>query len=237
MTDGGTCRNLLLDTLSPDTLRALNGRAEYHDVTKVLLKEDEIPQYVFFPCRGAVVSIVRSTEDGAMVEAGVVGSEGVFSVQTVITDPALTGGQAIVQVRGVFTRVDASVLRHYFHTDIAFRQRLLAFTSTFLEQITQNLVCNRLHAIEQRLAKWLLLVRDRIETNDMPLTHDFLAHMLGIHRPGVSIAVTALELDGLISHSRSLITIRDMEGLQKRACECFAVLHANLTKFRSSFPD
>lgn len=99
--------------------------------------------------------------------------------------------------------------------------------------MTQNAVCNRVHQIEQRLAKWLLAVRDRAGSDELPLTHEFLAHMLGIHRPGVSIAVRALELDALITHERNLITIRDVEGLLARACECDRENREALMKVRA----
>jgi CRP-like cAMP-binding protein len=230
-----TLDNLILDGLSAETLSALDIREESHPITAVLFRPDETPKSVFFPCRGAVVSIVRSTEDGSMVESGVIGDEGLMAVQNVITDPAPTGSQAIVQIDGRFLRLDARLLREQFQKDGVLRDRVLAFTSAFLTQITQNLVCNRLHAIEKRLAKWLLIVRDRMDKDELHLTHDFLAHMLGIHRPGVSIAVNALELDGIISHSRNRITIRDRQGLIDRACECFGVLHADLLNFRATF--
>ncbi len=226
--------NLLLNRLAPHTVRVLKGQQKDYTRGTVLIKEDETPDYVFFPHHGAVVSIVRTTTDGSTVEAGVIGSEGALHVQTIITAPGPIGSQAIVQIEGVFTRVDAHGLRDQFNNDTALRDALLGFTSAFLEQVTQNLVCNRLHAIEQRLAKWLLTVRDRVEKDDLELTHDFLSHMLGIHRPGVTIAVAALELDGLIAHSRNLITIRDHQGLVARSCECFEVLHERLLELRTT---
>lgn len=103
----------------------------------------------------------------------------------------------------------------------------------FLSQVTQNLVCNRLHPIEQRLAKWLLTVHDRVDSGDLHLTHDFLARMLGIHRPGVSLAISALEVDGLIHHSRNRIALRDREGLLSKCCECYGVVHENLETLRT----
>jgi len=232
-----TSGNLLLETLTPEALRALHPREEPHSIAVVLIKPEETPEFVFFPHTGAVVSIVSSTEDGWMVESGVIGSEGMFYLQTAITTPAPAGSQAVVQIDGVFSRVDAGLVRGHFRDHPAFRDGLLAFTSLFIGQITQNLVCNRLHPIEQRLAKWLLIVRDRIGTDELHLTHDFLANMLGIHRPGVSIAVTALELDGVIEHARNRITITDHAGLLLRSCECYGVVHASLTTYRSAFAD
>lgn len=226
--------NLLLTTLSPKILSVLDPRKEDHKITDILMRPDKTPESVFFPHFGAVVSIIRATESGAMVEAGVVGHEGMFNVHTVITEPAPTGSEAIVQIDGRISRVDAGVLRNHFRKDEAFRGLLLSFTSLFLHQVTQNLLCNRLHAIEQRLAKWLLITRDRIDTDELHLTQDFLSHMLGVHRPGVSIAVTALENDGVIGHSRNYIRIRDHAGLLTRSCECYAPLHAGLERFVAS---
>jgi CRP-like cAMP-binding protein len=226
--------NLLLDTLAPGALAALEIREEDHPITEVLIRPQETPASIFFPYAGAVISIVRSTENGSMVEAGVIGGEGLFSVQTVLTEPAPTGSEAIVQIEGRFALVAHARLHEQFRVNEPFRDVLLAFASLFLEQVTQNLVCNRLHPIEARLAKWLLAVRDRIDTDLLHLTQDFLAHMLGIHRPGVSIAVAALEVDGLIRHSRNSIEIRDHQGLLKHSCECYAVVHAKLRQFRAA---
>jgi CRP-like cAMP-binding protein len=226
--------NLLLDSLAPHTLRVLKAQEKDYALGAVLYKPEHTPEFVFFPHAGAVVSIVRSTEDGWMVEAGVVGSEGLLSVTTIITEPAPTGTQAIVQIEGRFSRIETRLLREHFQAEATFRERCLAFTTTFLSQVTQNLVCNRLHPIEQRLAKWLLIVRDRIHTDDVHLTQEFLAHMLGIHRPGVSIAINALEVDGLLTHTRNHIVLRDHEGLRSRACECYAVLHAGLVQYRTA---
>ncbi|HUP64610.1 MAG TPA: helix-turn-helix domain-containing protein [Thermoanaerobaculia bacterium] len=128
--------------------------------------------------------------------------------------------------------MEIDLFKALFQKDTAFRDRVLAFTSSFLTQVTQNLVCNRLHHIEERLAKWLLVVQDRVDSDALHLTHDFLSHMLGIHRPGVSIAVAALERDGLVSHTRARITIRDRTLLEARSCECFKAIHGDLAQLR-----
>jgi CRP-like cAMP-binding protein len=225
--------NLLLNTLAPDALAALGAGEEDHPIDVVLVRPDETPEFIFFPHRGAVVSIVRTTENGSMVEAGVIGGEGMFVVQTLLTTPAPTGSQAVVQIDGRVARVEYARFREQFRVNEPFRDALLKFASLFLEQVTQNLVCNRLHPIEQRLAKWLLVVRDRIDTDHLHLTQEFLSHMLGVHRPGVSIAVAALELDGLIRHGRNSIEIQDRAGLLLRSCECYQALHGKLQQFRS----
>ena len=227
--------NLLLATLSRSALRSLNLRDEIHPIAEVLIRADETPEFIYFPGDNAVISVVRATEDGWLVEAGVVGNEGAVHIQTILTAPAPTGGQALTQIEGHFWRAEGRLVRDLFQNDTPFRQRVLAFTTTFLGQVTQNLVCNRLHQIEQRLAKWLLIVRDRIDTDELHLTHEFLSHMLGIHRPGVSIAVTALEMDGMIHHGRNRITIADRAALTARSCECYAITCASLERLRSAF--
>jgi CRP-like cAMP-binding protein len=230
-----TTGNLILDTLSPELLASLNPREEFHPIGVVLITPVEIPEFVFFPHRGAVVSIVCTTLDGTMVESGIIGHEGMMHLQNVIAVPAPNGTEALVQIDGRFTRTDLAAVRALFRDNAQFREQLLPFANLFLDQVTQNLVCNRLHPIEQRLAKWLLTVRDRIDTDELHLTHEFLAHMLGIHRPGVSIAVSALELDGLIRHGRNLIALRDHEGLLERTCECYGALHRKLRAFTATF--
>lgn len=231
----GPSGNLILDSLNPRSLATLSPLASDQPIATVLITADEIPEFIYFPHRNAVVSIIRSTADGFGVEAGVVGSEGLFSLQSAITRPAPTGSVALVQNEGQFTRTGAVALRALFGTEATFRGRVLAYTSLFLEQLTQNLLCNRLHPIEQRLAKWLLIIRDRISSDELHLTQEFLAHMLGIHRPGVSIAMTTLELDGVVLHARNRITVRDLAGLRDRSCECYGVVHTGLENYRATF--
>ena len=197
----------------------------------MLIKADEASDSVFFPHSGALVSIIRSTESGAMVEVGVIGSEGMFNVHAVLTNLPPIGSEALVQGEGVFSRMTISRFRELFRSNEPFRDLLLEYTSIFLDQVTQNAVCNRLHPIEQRLAKWLLIVRERVGTDDLSLTHDFLAHMLGVHRPGVSIAVNALAQDDVIETRRNHIVVKNLEGLNARSCECHEPVNERLRKF------
>jgi CRP-like cAMP-binding protein len=226
--------NALLSALSPAVLAELDPREQKHPIGLVLIKPDEVPAQIFFPHHGAMASIVRSAEDGGTIEAGVIGNEGLFHVQTAITTPATTGNQALVQSSGTFSAVDAGVFRRLFSEDAEMRTLVLSFTASYIEQLSQNLLCNRLHAIEERLAKWLLLVRDRINNDDLELTHEFLGHMLGVHRPGVTIAVQALTLAGLIDHSRGLIHIRDLAALRLRSCNCYVILERSYRTFCDS---
>jgi hypothetical protein len=226
--------NLFLDALSIQTRAALGGETSFHERAQILSPADTPPLFVYFPHTGAVTSVIRSTAAGATVEAGVVGCEGFSSIHSVIAAPAPTRTDEVVQVAGDFTRVTSIAARSLFQGDTSFRDRTLAYTSSFLNQVTQHAVCNRLHAIEQRLAKWLLTMRDRVIEDELHLTHEFLSRMLGIHRPGVSIAIAALQIESIIEHGRNRIVIRDQVGLLARACECYEVLHEDLIRLRTT---
>jgi CRP-like cAMP-binding protein len=143
----------------------------------------------------------------------------------------MSAGNLLLETLAPSTMVSVSALREAADADTAVRGNLLEFVSLFLEQVTQNAVCNRLHLIERRLAKWLLIVRDRVGSDELQITHDFLSHMLGVHRPGVSIAVNDLAMDGIIENRRSRIVIRIPEGLVERSCECHAVIAQRLQAF------
>lgn len=231
---GGTGCNLLLGVLSAEDRERLAIREEDRPLREVLMRAEDIPRYVYFPHGGAVTSIVRPTASGQQVEAGVVGSEGMFSVHSVLAPPMAAGCHAIVQSEGRFSRVEVARIRELFGAHERFRTALLAYTSVFLDQVTQNLVCNRLHPIEQRLAKWLLMMRDRVSVDVLPLTQEFLASMLGVYRPSVSLAVGVLESEELIRHRRNLIELRDHEGVVARACECYRPLSDKLLSFSES---
>jgi CRP-like cAMP-binding protein len=224
-------RSLLLDTLPADIRGTLRAQESEQRLGDVLIKGDENSDYIFFAHTGALVSIIRSTESGSMVEVGIVGGEGVFNVHTFLTQTPPTGCEALVQSVGRFSRVKVSRIKELFRSNEPFRELVLEYTSLFLDQVTQNALCNRLHPIEQRLAKWALIVRERVISDDLQLTHDFLSHMLGVHRPGVSIAVNALAQDSVIESRRNHIIVRDVEGLRSRSCECYASINDRLAKF------
>jgi hypothetical protein len=132
--------------------------------------------------------------------------------------------EALVQIPGSSSVADAERVREAFVADEPFRQAVLVYASVYLDQVSQNAICNRLHSIEQRLAKWLLSTSDRARSNKLELKQEFVAHMLGVRRPGVTIAINALAAHGVIQHGRGVIIIADRQGLQGHACECYEVL-------------
>ena len=215
--------NSLLDRFPPGTV----GKLDLEPVTlrshDVLAKADERCKWLYFPHRGAVVSLTRGTSAGTTVEVGIIGAEGVVGFQYLLAARPM-GSDSVVQVSGDGSRARIEVMQSLFDSNTAVRKLLLDRSMTFLNQVSQHAVCNRVHSIEQRLAKWILAVRDRIESDELDLTHDFLAQMLGIRRPGVTLTIGALTLDGLVTHERGVIRIRDREGLVARACECYELI-------------
>jgi CRP-like cAMP-binding protein len=214
--------NLLLDAL-PREAHGLDIETKEGKLGDVLMEADELPAYAYFPSRGTLISQTRSAESGATVEVGIAGHEGFSSVQTLLW-PAASGSMAVIQVAGPYARVKLEKLRNLFYEERGVRDVLLQYAAEFIGQVSQHVICNRLHSIEQRLAKWLLSVRDRIGSDEMALTHEFLSFMLGIRRSGVTVALGALALDGLISNDRGLIVVRDPAGIEALACECYEAM-------------
>ena len=213
--------NRLLDVIAREA--ALNIELKDGKLGEVLIKAEKVPSHAYFPARGTLISQTRSAESGATVEVGIAGYEGFSSVQAVLW-PAPTGSTAVIQVQGSYARIRLDEMRAAFIKTPAVRDAILEYASKFIGQISQHTICNRLHSIEQRLAKWLLGVHDRIGSDEMPLTHEFLSFMLGIRRSGVTVALGALALDGLIATERGKIVMRDRAGIEALACECYEVV-------------
>jgi CRP-like cAMP-binding protein len=219
----GSRGNALLERFPAEVRQRLDITHERHERHAVIFEADELPRWAHFPHHGMVISLTRSTEAGATVEVGVIGWEGFAAVQSLLL-PKASGSDAVVQISGDASRVSLDALRAAVNDSAPVRELVLAFAGGFLGQVSQHATCNRAHTIEQRLAKWLLTVRDRIDTDEVELTHDFLAHMVGTRRSGATIAVGALALDGSIEQNRGRIKILDREGLEMRACECYRVV-------------
>lgn len=226
--------NLFLDSLHPDARARLGEQVMHLDLGTRLFAAGEFPQFVFFPLPGTVVSIVRGTSHGTSVETGLCGSEGMTSVHAVIAPQQSNPTDGIVQVGADAIRVTSGRAREAFENDLGFREGVLACTNDLLTQITQNAVCNRLHLLEQRLAKWLLVLRVRTGSDELRVTHEFIAQMLGIHRPGVSVAIDTLVVDGAIEHARNRIAIRNVSSLERRSCECAAVVNESYSMMRAT---
>ncbi len=174
---------------------------------------------VLFPHSG-VVSLVVELTSGEMIEAAMVGREGVVGGLAAL-DTKIAIGRAIVQIAGAASVVDADHIRHLAEQSVAFRATLIRHEQVLLAQSQQSAACNAIHTIEARLSRWLLRCRDLIGNDDLPLTQEFIAQMLGVRRTSVSIVANTLQQAGLIRYKRGNIRVLDLDALQESACECY----------------
>jgi len=179
-------------------------------------------QHVYFPVEG-IVSLLYVTEAGNSAELAVVGSEGMIGV-SIFMGGETTPNRAVVQSACRAYRLRASVIKSRFAEGCVLQLTLLRFTQALLTQISQTAVCNLHHSVDQQLCRWLLLSLDRLPENKLQMTQALIANMLGVRRQGVTESAGKLEQDGLITYSRGLITVLDRVGLEKRCCECYAVV-------------
>ena len=219
------CRNILLGSLSNREFEAFAAKADLVDIKlrDELLREHEPPEWAYFPEDG-VVSMVHTLEDGSMIEVGVIGYDGLVAAHCISKD-AVQPYLGIVQNGGRAWRIPMDVVRGMFQRSSAFQNVVLRYSSAFLLQVSQTAACNRVHTIEQRLGRWLLMMLDRTTTDELTLTQEFLSHMLGARIAGVNEAVQSLTLSGLVRHGRSRIEIIDRAGLEAAACECYAFVN------------
>lgn len=179
--------------------------------------------HVQFPL-DSMVSITVTMKDGRTSEAGVVGRREMAGINAFMGGRETTQTEYVIQIPGTLVEVPAQVLRDEFDRNVELRSLFLRFTQAMFAQITQNTACNNLHSMENRFARWLLEVRDRVATDDLRLTHAFMAEMLGVRRAGITTISGQFAADGLITNSRGETQIRDRQGLEMHACECYRVI-------------
>lgn len=179
-------------------------------------------KHVYFPT-SSIISLLYTMENGTSAEIGVVGNEGVVGIALFMGGDT-TPNRAIVQSAGDAFRMRAPALRVEFVRAGKFQQSLLRYTQALITQISQTAVCNRLHPIEQQLCRWLLLSHDRLQSDELKMTQELIANMLGVRREGVTYAAGRLQSVGLIKYARGRITILDREGLEATVCECYKVV-------------
>jgi CRP-like cAMP-binding protein len=176
--------------------------------------------HVYFPTAGVVSLITVLTGDDAPVETGTVGREGMVGLPTFL-EASVAPGRALCQVPGSALRMAAAPFLACVKRIDSLRTLLLRYTNVLMAMIGQTAACNRAHDTRTRMARWLLMTRDRVDGDEFPMTQEFLGQMLGVRRPAVSVAGAALQRQGLIKYARGKVTIVDHEGLEKVACECY----------------
>jgi len=175
--------------------------------------------------------MIAPMDDGKSVEVILIGQEGMLGLR------AMLGGRtyrynSVVQIPGNCMRIQAKVLQAEFDRCGVLQKRVLIYTRYLLAQTTQMAACNRVHRVEQRLARWLLMAYDRVKRNEFPMTHEILSAMLGTPRSEVTIAAGAFRRSGFLRYGRGKITILDRKGLESVACECYQILHEELYSLR-----
>jgi CRP-like cAMP-binding protein len=188
---------------------------------KQVLFERGIPiEHVYFPVT-SVFSILSFMYNGTAVEVATVGNEG-FAGIDVLVGGAVATDTTICQVAGDSFRMRASTFKEAVTDDTPLRRIAQRYLQSYLSQVSQSVACNRLHTIEERFARWVLMTHDRVGGDAFRLTHEFLADMLGVHRPSVSLVAGSFQQAGLIKYSRGNLTILDRAGLEEVSCECYA---------------
>jgi CRP-like cAMP-binding protein len=179
-------------------------------------------RHVYFPT-DSIVSLLYVMADGSSAEIAVVGNEGVIGV-SLFMGGETTPSRAVVQSAGHAYRLSGQLLKEEFTKAGAMQRLLLRYTQSLLTQMAQTAVCNRHHSLDQQLCRWLLLSLDRLSSNELTMTQELIANMLGVRREGVTDAAGSLQRAGLIRYSRGRITVLDRPGLEARTCECYAVV-------------
>ncbi len=189
----------------------------------ILHHPGETIEALYFPI-DCLLSITVTMSDGSTAEAGMVGNREVIGVNAFMGGRETTQTEYIVQIAGSAIEVDARPMLEEFDRNKQLRDVMLRYTQALIAQISQTTACNSLHVLEQRLPRWLLEAQDRIDSDDLKLTQEFLGHMLGVRRAGVTQAAQKLQERGLIRYHRGHVQILDQQGLETSACECFRVL-------------
>ena len=188
---------------------------------QTLYPADGVVEAVLFP-EGGMCSLLATLEGGEQVEVGIVGREGLIGLPLVFGDDRSLV-EARVQMEGTALRIGAAAFRAAMEESAALRGLLHRYALAFQAQVTMTAACNARHAIEQRLARWLLTAHDRADGDEFPLTHEFASMMLGVRRPGVSLAAGVLQKAGLIHYARGRMEVTDRPGLEAASCECYHV--------------
>jgi CRP-like cAMP-binding protein len=189
---------------------------------KVLYESGSKLTHVYFPST-SIVSLLYVLENGASAEIAVVGNEGILGISRFMGGESTTS-RAVVQSGGAALRLDANILMQEFNRTGPVMHLLLRYTQALITQMAQTAVCNRHHSLDQQLCRWLLLSLDRLQSNQLVMTQELIANMLGVRREGVTEAAGRLHRAGIINYQRGHITVLDRSQLERRSCECYAVV-------------
>jgi CRP-like cAMP-binding protein len=224
--------NHLLASLAPADLTriAMDLEAVELPVRKVLYETDTEIEYVYFPTTGCV-SMINATPDGS-VEVGTIGLEGMVGLPVLLranSEPT----RALVQVEAQAYRITSDAFRAVVAEREEMQRIFLRYALALFNQVGQSVACNRLHSLESRCARWLLMTHDRVDGDKFELTQEFLSYMLGVHRPAVTLAAGLLQRAGFIHYTRGHITVTDRQGLESASCSCYQTTRDNFAALAS----
>ena len=218
---------LLLALPSRNLKRLMPGLEQIHcQRAQVLMDADSSLDQIFFPDSG-VVSVVAVYADGSIIETATIGREGCSGVQAIL-GAKRSSVQLLVQIPGSAAKMSRAVFMRAMQSMPSFRSVMEACVQAFLEQVMVSVACNGAHSLKQRLARWLLMMRDRSDGDALLITQSLLAEMLGVQRPTITNAARELERAGLIERGRRQVTILDRQGLTEASCECYQLVRARL---------
>jgi CRP-like cAMP-binding protein len=220
----GPAGNRLLARLPQEELERLRPQLGHVSFAlgEVIYESGGRQNHIYFPTT-AIISLLYLMENGSSAEMGVAGCEGLVGV-ALFMGGGTVPNRAVVQSAGAAYRMKTKVLQDEFARGGTFQRLLLRYTQALMTQMSQTAVCNRLHTVEQQLCRWLLLSRDRLETDELVMTQELIANMLGVRREGVTHAAGRLQEQGLICYVRGRITILDRRRLELAVCECYKVV-------------
>ncbi len=221
MTNKGHKANRVLASIPAKEYKQLQAHLEpvKLELGKVLYLPGKPIKYVYFPIN-CLISLLTTVDKRRSLEVGMVGNEGMAGMPFIL-GMGVSGVRAIVQGAGSALRMSTPVFRVEFDRNAALQEALYRYTYALMAQISQTAACNRFHDSEARLCRWLLMTRDRVGSDQFALTHEFLGHMLGLRREGVTAAATALKQRKLINYSRGKLQILDVRGLKTASCSCY----------------
>jgi CRP-like cAMP-binding protein len=222
-------RNRLLLALPSRNLKRLMPDLEYIRCQRadVLMNADSPLDHLFFPDSG-VVSVLAVYANGTVIEMATIGREGCSGVQAAF-GAKRSSVQLLVQIPGSAAKMPRAAFMRAMESMPPFRNLMYAYVQAFLEQVMVSVACNGAHSLQERLARWLLMMRDRTDDDTLPISQGLLAEMLGVQRPSLTNAARELERAGLIARGRRQVTIHDRKGLTQASCECYQLVRARLS--------
>ena len=221
-------RNRLLLALSSRNLKQLMPDLDHVRCQReqVLMDADSSLDHVYFPDSG-VLSVLAVYANGDVIEMATIGREGCSGTQAIF-GAKVSSAQLLVQIPGTAAKMSRAAFTRAMQSMPTFRSLMYSYVQAFLEQVMVSVACNGAHSLKERLARWLLMMRDRSDDDELPITQNLLAEMLGVQRPTITNAVRELECAGWIERGRRQVTILDRQGLEDASCECYQLVRARL---------